>query len=130
MSLYTSLLIALDLNQCEYFPGLVNISGQNIEELCGQTKERLPVSQLVPLNDRATIDGDSKLAVLVLLLLQVREHLLDQLPKIPDIFSNDNFCEKKSFPPSSHVVVRLHENLSQPTLPHRIVFGVELVKPS
>ena len=28
------------------------------------------------------------------------------------------------------MVVRLHENLSQPTLPHRIVFGVELIKPS
>ena len=105
--------------------------GKNIEDLFGQTKERLPVSQLVPLDDRATIDGDSELAVLVLLLLQVREHLLDQLPKIPDMFSNDNFCEQKSVhAPSSHVIVRLHENLSQPTLPHRIVFGVEFVKPS
>ena len=82
----------------------------------------LPVSQLVPLSDRATIDGDSELAVLVLLLLQVGEHLLDQLSKIPDVFSTDHFCEGKSVPPSSHMVVRLHENLSQPAFPHRIVF--------
>ena len=44
-----------------------------------------PVSELVPLCNRATIDGDSQLAVLILLLLKVREHLLDQLSKIPDI---------------------------------------------
>ena len=87
---------------------------KNIEDLFGQTKERLPVSQLVPLDDRATIDGDSELAVLVLLLLQVREHLLDQLPKIPDIFSNDHFCEQKKGPhlPPTWLFVFMNTSLS------------------
>ena len=63
--------------------GLIALDLKTLKSDC--KKQWLPVCQLIPLCNRATIDRDSQLAILVLLLLQVREHLLDQLPKISGI---------------------------------------------
>ena len=71
-----------------------------------------PLCQLVPLLRRPAVDGEPEFQVLVLGLLHVVHHLVDQLPKelAPD------------------VVVRLHENLTQPRLTDRVVLGIELVE--
>ncbi|GMR32782.1 hypothetical protein PMAYCL1PPCAC_02977 [Pristionchus mayeri] len=71
-----------------------------------------PVRQFVPLYLASTVDGETRLGLLVLGLLQIVQHLLYDFGKVL----------------STDVVVRLNEDLTERRFAHGILLGVELVE--
>lgn len=98
-----------------------------------------PLSQFVPFVPAAPVDGQPKLHVLVLALLQIRHHLLSsskahQCPTGPvHLHQQRLLCSPEHLNDVSEVfpfdvVVGFDENLSQDGLANRIILSVELVK--